>query len=300
MNTRIIFIENPAFLNIKDNHLQIENKLTDKKSIVPIEDIEIILLDNQRIALTNPLIKTCLANNILMIFCDEKHMPTGVTIPLEGNCLLNERLHVQISTTENLKGKIWKQIIISKIKNQASLLENLDLQYNNLLILSKQTKSKDSSNREAIAAAYYWKNIFKGKIANFTRDKDGVYPNNLLNYGYSLIRSSITKNIVSSGLHPSLGIFHKNKFNAFCLSDDLMEPFRPFVDMIVYNLVINNDKDFILSKYNKTELLKVLTLEVSYKGEITSLNNSIKNVVNDFVTMLSKEKNQIEFPKFKE
>lgn len=299
MTKRILFIENPCYLNVTNKQFTIKNLLSQKISTIPIEDIDVVLLDNQQITITNPLIQECYKQNIALISCDEKHMPLGITIPFDGNSLQHERLELQISTSQKLKDKIWKQIIISKINNQANVFKILNKEHKFLINCFNKVQTADKTNREAIASAYYWKNIFKPKINNFIRDKNGLYPNDLLNYGYSILRSIITKNIVSTGLNPSLGIFHKNKFNVFCLSDDLIEPFRPFIDNIVYDIIneSENENSKFLNRKNKEKLIKVVTTKVLFKEQNMTLGQCVQNVVNDFLLVLKKEKDVLLFPK---
>lgn len=300
MLKRIIYCESPSYLKIKDKQLKIEYKNKEiPVSTIPIEDIGILLLDNNQITITSAVIKLLQDNKVAFIICDDTHMPSGLMLPIDGNSLQQERIHLQINLNNNSKNKLWKQIIIHKIQNQAQLLVNSSKNPMRLNFLSKQIKLGDSTNREAHASIYYWKNIFKDKIEKFHRDKNGHYPNNLLNYGYMILRSIIAKNIVSAGLSPTIGIFHKNQFNTFCLADDLIEPFRPFVDKVVLDLINSNNKEEILTKEQRKALINIITMEIISKGEKTSLMLAIQNFINSYIKFLKQEQEELDFPKFK-
>lgn len=300
MIKRIIYCETPSYITIKNKQLTIKFKdLKISSTTIPVEDIDMLLIDNNQITITSSVLKSLQDNKVALIICDDKHMPSGLMLPINGNSLQQERFNLQINMKQSYKNKLWKQIIFHKIKNQSHVLKVVHKSYIKLEYLSKEIKLGDSTNREAQASIYYWKNIFTDKITKFNRDKNGNYPNNLLNYGYMILRSMMSKNIVSSGLSPTIGLFHKNQFNTFCLADDLIEPFRPFVDKIVYDLINNDNVDEILTKEQRKKLIQIITLEVVSNNEITSLGLAMQNFVNSFVCFLKNEKKELEFPKFK-
>ena len=175
-------------------------------------------------------------NNCAIITCGSNHLPVGLMLPLYGNTVQNERFRNQIDASQPLKKQLWQQTIQCKIANQAVMLKYATEElHNNMFIWSENVRSGDTDNMEARAAAYYWKTIFPDR-PDFTRGREEAEPNNLLNYGYAILRAIVARALVASGLLPTLGIHHHNRYNAYCLADDIMEPYRPYVDRIVYDL----------------------------------------------------------------
>ena len=273
MIKRTIYFGNPAKLNLKDKQLTIatttENGETLNRSI-PVEDIGVLLIDNPQITLTSGLIQSLQENNVALITCDYKHMPQSILLPIEGNSIQQERYDTQLAASEPLKKQLWQQTVTQKIKNQAAVLDKLQFNSDYLIPLYKNVKSGDSDNCEATAAVYYWQTIFK-QINGFIRHREGPAPNNYLNYGYAILRATMARSIVAAGLLPTLGIFHRNRYNAFCLADDLMEPYRPYVDEIVYDMVKEFELVQELQKEHKAVLLKIPAIDVVIDGEKSPL-----------------------------
>ena len=226
MLTRTLFISNPYYLSVKNKQLLVsgENDLTSKT--IPIEDIGFIVMEHPQISFTLKLMEELTENNVAVVFCDSKHMPCSMTLPLDAHHIQNELFRAQINATGPLKKNLWKQTIEMKISNQARLLDKLGKNSTQLKTLAKTVKSGDSNNREGFAARLYWIALL-GKT--FIRDRYGGPPNPFLNYGYILLRSAVARAISGSGLLATLGIHHHNRYNAFCLADDIMEPYRPYV-----------------------------------------------------------------------
>lgn len=299
MTKRIIYCESPSYLKLKDKQLYIEFKdKSNLASIISIEDIGILIIDNNQITITSALMQELQNNKVAFIICDNKHMPTGLMLPISGNSIQHERINLQVKMSQSLKNSLWKEIIIKKIKNQSVVLDDLSIDSKKIRMFSKNIHSGDKTNREAHASIYYWRNIFKDYIDDFKREKDGSSPNNFLNYGYTILRSIISKSIVSAGLSPTIGLFHKNQFNAFCLADDLMEPFRPFVDKIVYDMIKENGLNEFLTKEHRKTLLQVTLSEVISRNEKTSITLATQNMVNSYVRFLKKEQDKLDFPEF--
>lgn len=273
MIKRTIYFGNPAKLNLKDKQLTIatttENGETLNRSI-PVEDIGVLLIDNPQITLTSGLIQALQENNVALITCDYKHMPQSILLPIEGNSIQQERYDTQLAASEPLKKQLWQQTVTQKIKNQAAVLNKLQFNSDYLIPLYKNVKSGDSDNCEATAAVYYWQTIFKN-VNGFVRHREGPAPNNYLNYGYAILRATMARSIVAAGLLPTLGIFHRNRYNAFCLADDLMEPYRPYVDEIVYDMVKEIGLVQELQKEHKAVLLKIPAIDVVIDGEKSPL-----------------------------
>lgn len=283
MIKKTLCFSNPAYLSLRDRQLVIKlpevekainypEKLKQEAELTrPIEDIGIIVLDNRQITLTTGLMDALLENNSAVITCDARSMPVGMMLPLSGNTTQSERFRHQINSSLPLRKQLWQQTIQYKIRNQLAVLK----QYTNaetkcMQKWANEVKSGDTENMEARAAAYYWKGLF-GHIDGFVRDREGVAPNNLLNYGYAILRAVVARSLVASGLLPTLGIHHHNRYNAYCLADDIMEPYRPYVDMLVYDITVQYGIDIELSKDIKAELLSIPTLDVIIDGKRSPL-----------------------------
>jgi CRISPR-associated protein Cas1 len=283
MIKKTLYFGNPAYLSLCNNQLviklpELENSnLSDEfKQQVhitrPMEDIGVVVLDNKQITITSGAIEALLQNNCALITCDSKSMPTGLMLPLYGNTTQNERFRDQLDASVPLKKQLWQQTVKAKIENQASVLKEFtNTEVRCMQVWANDVKSGDSDNVEAHAAAYYWKNLFASTMDDFIRDREGMPPNNLLNYGYSIIRAVIARNLVASGMLPTLGIHHHNKYNAYCLADDIMEPYRPYVDELVFNLYSVCGNKIELSKDIKAKLLTIPTKEVIIEGKRSPL-----------------------------
>lgn len=255
---------NPAYLSHKNSQLVVSfpDKEKDDRTI-PIEDIGVVVLENQQITISHGCIASLLQNNVAIVSCDSSHMPTGLVLPLDGGHTQSERFRYQIEASVPLKKQLWQQTIQQKIYNQAQVLQEIGIPADNMLRWSRSVKSGDPDNYEGRAAAYYWQHIF-GAFMEFNRHRGGEPPNNLLNYGYAILRAVVARSLVSSGLLPTLGIFHRNKYNAYCLADDIMEPYRPFVDRIVYGIISEESDYTFLDTTLKVRLLQVPQVDVQF------------------------------------
>jgi len=239
---------------------------------IPIEDIGVVLLDHPQITVSHPLLNALLSNNTAMITCNEKHMPSGLFMPLEGNTLQAERYATQIAASVPLKKQLWQQTVQAKIGNQAALLKKLKVDVEPMLYWQRSVHSGDPDNYEGRAAAFYWKNVFQGVLDdNFTRGRFDDDPNNLLNYGYAVLRAIVARSLVATGLLPTLGIHHHNRYNAFCLADDIMEPYRPFVDGVVLEILRDFEDVSELTTEIKARLLVIPALDVRIEGKASPL-----------------------------
>jgi CRISPR-associated protein Cas1 len=275
MIKRTIFIGNPCHLKTTDEQLVIQyngvkGQEDMKDKTVPIEDIGVIVLDHEQITLSHRLMEKLLENNASLITCNNKHMPTGMLLNLDGNSLQAERFKHQQDASIPLKKQLWQQTVQYKIANQAAVLKHFNIDCGRLMELSKAVKSGDSDNYEAQAAAIYWKLIFP-PAWQFVRHRDGLPPNNLLNYGYAILRAIVARSLVGSGLLPTLGIFHHNKYNAYALADDIMEPYRPYVDIIVLEIIQHTSSIAILTKEIKAKILALPTIDVLIDNEKSPL-----------------------------
>ncbi len=261
MIKRTLYFGNPAYLKTATEQMVITLVETGETKQVPIEDIGLLILDHQQITITQALIAKLLANNAAFITCDNTHHPVGLMLNLEGNTLQSHKFQAQVNATSPLKKQLWQQTVIAKITNQATLLKAERTEFGLLNTYAKNVKSGDSSNCEAMAAAYYWKRLFP-EFLDFRRERYGPPPNNLLNYGYAIVRAVVARALVASGLLPTLGIFHRNQYNAYCLADDIMEPYRVFVDKTVCNIIRMNGQFLEMTTNMKKELLAIPATDV--------------------------------------
>ena len=275
MIKRTLYFGNQAYLSLKDNQLVIKKSGGETVSAA-IEDIAYIVLDSPQITVTNALLGALLENNCAIINCDKTHLPSGLLLPLAGNTLQSERFRAQIEASLPLKKQLWQQTVQQKILNQAAVLHGShDAEIGNMTAWANSVRSGDVDNREAVAAAYYWKEMFPD-IPDFVRDRNGVPPNNMLNYGYAILRGVVARALVSSGLLPTLGIHHHNRYNAYCLADDIMEPYRPIVDKLILE-VINEIEEYPtdLSTEIKAKLLRIPVLDCVIEGNRSPLMNAV-------------------------
>jgi len=281
MIKRTIFISSDAYLRTKHKQLIIDFADKEKKpASIPIEDIGVIVLEGYQMTISLNLISSMLDNNVAIITCDNRKMPQGLMLNLEGNTLQQERFRAQVNASVPLKKQLWQQTVKAKIRNQGQLLSKYQIlpAYKsgvpqNFEQWRNSVRSGDPDNLEGRAAAYYWKSIFNEYIPGFVRGREMAPPNNLLNYGYAILRALTARSLVASGLLPTLGIHHHNRYNAYALADDIMEPYRPFVDKIVYGIVAvkKDTQDFELTKELKAELLQIPAMDVKIDGEISPL-----------------------------
>ena len=275
MIKRTLYFGNPAYLKTKNEQLVVELKETEEVKTATIEDLGVVILDNQQITVTHSVISKLLANNVAIITCNDIHHPTGLMLNLDGHTLQSQRFQFQIGASLPLKKQLWQQTVIAKILNQANLLKAYNIPANYLTKLASFVKSDDANNCEAQAASYYWKKVFP-IFPDFKRYREGPPPNNLLNYGYAILRAVVARCLVGSGLLPTLGIHHRNQYNAYCLADDIMEPYRPFVDKVVYDIIRGHGKFLELSPSMKQKLLSIPAIDVQIGNENSPLLNAVQ------------------------
>lgn len=259
MIKKTLCFSNGARLSVKSGQIVIS---MDGKSVTrPIEDIGIVILETGLISLTSALLSALIDRNVAVVTCDSHHMPNGLFMPLSSNTLQQERVEAQVKASLPLKKQLWQQTVAMKIRNQGAAIEKRKIQAGNMRTWCENVKSGDAENLEARAAAYYWK-VFFPQCEGFTRDREGSFPNNLLNYGYAILRAVIARSLVGSGLMPTLGIHHCNRYNPYCLADDIMEPYRPYVDLIVLSIVEGGEYQGIINMDIKKKLLSIPVIDV--------------------------------------
>lgn len=295
MFKRSLVFMHPAALSLRNGQMVIIRKeIPDDNLTVPIEDIGLVMINHAMVSLTIPLLNALTEQNVAVIFCNEKGMPASMLYNLQGNTTQGETLRNQLEAGEVLKKTLWKQIIETKIKNQAALLNKMGKEGSILKPLYTNVKSGDSDNREGIAARLYWTALF-GR--DFIRDRNIPGINSLLNYGYSVLRAAVTRALVSSGLFPALGIFHHHRSNAFPLSDDLMEPFRPFVDEIVFELTTQDETE--LSTATKSRLIRVLYVDTYFSKVTRPLSVGLSMTMASLAKCYAKEQKKLVVPLLK-
>ena len=307
MIKKTLYFGNPVYLSLKNAQLVIKLPEVVKNDTLPesfkrtsevtkpIEDIGVVVLDHKHITITSGVLEALLENNCAIITCDSKSMPIGLMLPLYGNTTQNERFRQQLDASLPLMKQLWQQTIKAKIENQAVVLkEYSDVETKCMNVWAADVKSGDSNNLEARAAAYYWKNLFQ--IEGFTRDRDGIPPNNLLNYGYAILRAVVARGLVVSGLLPTLGIHHHNRYNAYCLADDVMEPYRPYVDRLVCGMIKQGVDYTELTKELKGQLLTIPVLETHIAGKRSPLMVAVGQTTASLYKCFSGELRKISYP----
>lgn len=299
MIKRTLCFSNPAYLSLRNKQLLVRLEKHDgepeREATIPVEDIGFVVLDHRQITITHGALSALLDNNASVVTCNESHMPVGLMLPLEGNTIQSERFQSQLSASLPLRKQLWQQTVQQKILNQAALLRELhDIETGNMKTWAAEVHSGDSTNLEGRAAAFYWSQMFPS-IPNFTRDREGVYPNNLLNYGYAILRAVIARALVGSGMLPTLGIHHHSRYNAYCLADDIMEPYRPFVDRLVVETMAECC-DVEVTTAIKRRLLSVPTLEVRINGQRSPLMVAASQTTASLARCFAGESRRITYP----
>ena len=297
MIKRTLFFGNPAYLSTKNEQLVVSFPEEEKpQATIPIEDLGYVVLEDPQITITNGLLAKLVQNKTAVITCDKQHLPCSFLQPLVGHSEQTERIRHQLNASVPLKKNLWQQTVTAKIENQAA---HLLYTVKNALKLKRwatEVKSGDAQNHEAIAAAYYFQNLFN--IQGFSRNQKGVAPNNLLNYGYAILRAVTARALVSSGMLPSVGIYHHNKYNAFCLADDVMEPYRPFVDAMVKQVVDSGEAYEELNSNLKVLLLRIPAMDVVIDGKQSPLMVAMSRTTNSLYDCFLGSSRRMLYPEF--
>ncbi len=293
MLKRTLVFSNPVSLCLRNCQLVVafKDRPETPSTTVPIEDIGVMVVENQQASLTIPLLNALAASGVTVVFCNERAMPATLLQPFEGNTTQCETLRCQMACGEVLKKQLWKQIVEAKIRNQAALLSKVGKDGNLLRPYFSTVKSGDSDNREGIAARIYFQNLFGN---DFIRNRDLSGINALLNYGYAILRASVARAIVASGLYPGISLYHHHRSNAFPLADDIMEPFRPFVDEIVYDLSLQGCLE--LNKEVKAALIRVLYADTVFPKVTRPLSVGLSFTTASLVKCYKKETKNLSLP----
>ena len=295
MLKRTLVFSNPMSLSLKNWQLVLAFKDDpDNKMTIPIEDIGVVIIENQQVSITVPLMNALIEGNVQVVVCNDRGMPSAMLQSFESNNLQGENLRNQMNAGEVLKKQLWKQIVEAKIRNQAALLNKVGQEGDILKQYYRNVKSGDSDNREGIAARVYFSELFG---ESFIRDRTLPGINALLNYGYTILRAATARALVSSGLLPAIGIFHHNRSNAFPLADDIMEPYRPYVDEIVYALSMQGKME--LTKDVKADLIQVLYADTQFSKVIRPLSVGLTFTSSSLSKCFAKEQTRLSLPLMK-
>ena len=281
----------PTYLSVKNGQLVIRRE-REVVGTVPFEDIGIVIVDHPAVTYTHGVLTSLARVCAVLVACGPDHHPATLVVPIEGNTLHTERLRLQVESSRPCGKRIWQQIVRAKIRAQAATLGLDNPKYKKLMSLAVEVGSGDPANVEAQAARVYWQALFPD--GTFRRKRDGSPPNNLLNYGYMALRAAVARAICAAGLHPSIGFHHRNRYNAFCLADDLVEPFRPLVDARVRGLWDGGKTD--IDRETKTSLLGVLTETVQTGGESGPLLVALAKMMASLVRVLQGTEKKLEIP----
>lgn len=299
MIKRTLYFGNPAYLRIQDAQLRVmEPEKNELLGCIPIEDVGVVVFDHPRITTTQALLCALQQNNVAVISCNEKHHPLGLMLPMVGHSEQTERYRIQINASEPLRKQLWAQTIYAKIKNQSAILKKYGANYQRLDALLPFIKTGDPDNVEGRAAAIYWQQMLGSR--GFTREREGCMPNAWLNYGYAIIRATMARALVSSGLLPSWGIFHRNKYNPYCLADDIMEPYRPYCDDLVITMLAedSNSDDEELTREQKARLLTILNTDVIMAKRKGPLMVGMSRTTSTLFECYSGERRKIIYPEY--
>lgn len=308
MIKKTLYFGNPVYLSLRNAQLVIRLPEVEKNDTLPdffkkeievtkpVEDLGVVVLDHKQITITSGVLEALLENNCAVITCDSKSMPVGLMLPLYGNTTQNERFRKQLDASLPLKKQLWQQTVQAKINNQAAVLQSCTHEEVKCMrVWAADVRSGDPDNMEARAAVYYWKYLFQD-ISGFTRERSGISPNHLLNYGYAILRAVVARGLVTSGLLPTLGIHHHNRYNAYCLADDIMEPYRPYVDELVFGIVQEIGHNVELTKEIKARLLSIPVLDVQIAGKRSPLMIAVGQTTASLYKCFDGELRRISYP----
>lgn len=296
MIKRTLFFGNPAYLSTKNDQLVLKYPDFEEEKSIPIEDLGFVVIEHPQITITNGLLMKLVQNKTAVITCDKQHMPCSFFQPLVGHSEQTERMRYQLNASLPLKKQLWQQTVTIKIDNQANHFLSKGKNALRLKRYAKAVKSGDFGNEEALAAAFYFQNLFD--IEDFSRNQKDIAPNNLLNYGYAILRAVAARALVSSGLLPSVGIFHHNKYNPFCLADDVMEPYRPYVDAVVYDIVESGCNIEELNRNIKSSLLMIPAMDVIIDGKQSPLMNAMSRTTASLYECFEGSRRKLLYPEF--
>jgi CRISPR-associated protein Cas1 len=289
-------VAKPCKLSLQDRQLLYEPEGSEAIT-VPIEDISVIILETKYAQITSALLTRLAESGTVLFSCGDNHIPTGAFFPFHKHSRYSEVADLQIGWSEPFKKRVWQEIVKQKISNQASFLKTIQIpEGENLERMSRRVQSGDAENQEAQAAKLYWESLF----TDFTREKND-WRNSCLNYGYAIMRGAVARSLVGAGLLPCLGLHHSSGLNAFNLADDIIEPFRAFVDRKVFAMfkAAEPRETPDLLPADKQELAKLLGELCFIAGEKTALLSATDTTCFSLVSaMRAKDPDNIKLPRF--
>lgn len=294
MLKRTILLENKTTVSTKNLQIVIETAM--RESTIPAEDIGYLVIDHPQVFISIPAMNLLIENNAAIIVCGNNHLPNGMFLNLNSHHIQQEIFRNQMEASLPLKKQLWQQTAMEKIRNQGQLLERITGEKNSFEFLMSKVMSGDTSNMEGVAANLYWKTFFEHCDIKVKRERFGNFPNNFLNYGYAILRAATARSLSGSGLLNTLGIHHRNKYNAYALADDMMEPYRPMVDEKVFELITRSDEQELTTS-TKAEFLKILTQTVYFSEEKSPLMIGLQRSASSLQQCFTGEKKKINYPK---
>lgn len=293
MTERILdFSSDPARLSVRYDQLVIDQQGKEKTTI-PLEEIAALCVSHAQVTYTNAVLAGLSAKGAVFVVCNEKHLPVGMILPLLSHSTQTERFAEQASASAPTRKRLWQQLVQAKLKAQAKVLSELTGHDQGLAALADRVKSGDSENLEAQASRKYWAALFG---PNFRRDYQAQDQNRHLNYGYAILRAIVCRGLCAAGLHPSLGIHHHNRYDPFCLADDLMEPFRPLVDKAVYLWINDHNPQADFDRETKTALLSALTQRFDLEGDSRTLFDVSARMASSLALVLTGQRQSLLIP----
>jgi CRISPR-associated protein Cas1 len=287
------FSATPVFVRLRLGQMVIERD-GQPEATLPLEDVAIIVVSHPQAVFTNAVYSEFLKLGGAVVLCDQHHNPAGMLLPLVGHSTQQERFEAQAGAPLPLKKRLWGRIVRAKLERQGALLRDVHGDDAGLGAMALRVRSGDAGNLEALAAQRYWPRLFGDP--DFRRRRDGDPPNALLNYGYAVLRAAVARAICASGLHPSLGLHHCNRYDAFCLADDLMEPFRPVVDAAVASIVRARGMEAPVDREFKIEILSVLSGRFDASGERRTLFDWLSSSAASLARIYSGSRESLELP----
>ena len=299
MLKRTLVFESPGHLSLADRQLCFTARGGEDESAkktVPVEDIGMVVVENRQITFTAALMQALVENNAVAVFCDDRHLPSAYCTAFTGNSTASRVVRAQLSATETLKDRLWRQTVAAKIRNQAQVLAHRGGDGRGRLErMADKVRNGDPENVEGVAARFYFSTV--AGVSGFTRSPDGDMPNAALNYGYAIIRAAMARALVGSGLLCVAGIHHHNQYDPFCLADDIMEPYRPFVDEEVFGSPVAFSGEE-MTRDMKRRLLALLGADVVIDGMKRPLQNAMSCTTASLARCFLKEAKDIEYPEF--
>ena len=287
--------DEPARLTVKYKQLVIERDGVQVGSM-PLAEIAAVAVSNPCVSFTQAVLAGLAEAGAPLVICDHRHLPVGMLLPIAGHGTQSERFARQASAPEPTRKRLWQSVVKSKIKAQGLLLRDVTGSDHGLLAMAKKVKSGDTENLEGQASRRYWPALFNDP--QFLRSRDAEDQNRFLNYGYAILRATVARAICASGLHPSLGIHHHNRYDAFCLADDLMEPFRPLVDRAVVKWIAEHGKESEMCKEAKAAMLGALTERFDLEGEQRTLFDIAARLSSSLAQVFEGDRTKLALPDF--